>query len=155
MCFLPAKPHSSKNIDLQFISLLYLRYNWQYFLLWYMPVVLKLFSLQCLWKSLLNLRHTRNKTLIKIHIVKVFCMYTIDESMKKTILIFCLTCTFVQIKVKHWELSDTLSSFHNQSSLTNTAILSDASKHIFMRPLHRNIEFIQLNKDITQVSQFK
>jgi len=83
MCFLPAKPHSSKNIDLQFILLLYLRYNWQYFLLWYMPVVLKLFSLQCLWKSLLNLRHTRNKTLIKIHIVKVFCMYTIDESMKK------------------------------------------------------------------------
>jgi len=28
-------------------------------------------------------------------------------------------------------------------------------KHIFIQPLHRNIQFIQFRKDITQVSQFK
>jgi len=57
----------------------------------------------------------------------------IDEN---TTLVFCFICTFVQIKVKHWELIDTLviSSFHNNSFLMNTAILSDTSSIFLSGP---------------------
>jgi len=85
---------SDRIISLDVFFTLYCLY---YFLTLIMTVSHELFSLQSLWKSL-DLQRTINRMLIKTHIIKV--LYVIDESTIKMTLIFCLICTFVQIKVK-------------------------------------------------------
>ena len=119
---------SDRIISLDVFFTLYCLY---YFLTLIMTVSHELFSLQSLWKSL-DLQRTINRMLIKTHIIKV--LYVIDESTIKMTLIFCLICTFVQIKVKQWELPETsaISSFHNDIACLMKAIISSDTSSIFL-----------------------
>jgi len=93
---------------------------------WLATVVLKLFSLLRLWKSLLNLRRTSSKMLIKTLIIKVLYNWWKHNKNAPDILFdlyFCLN----QSKALRTSRHVCLSSFYNDSFIMNATILSDTS----------------------------